>query len=90
MLKPQYHKKFRKDLKLLERRKENIDLVFEVIGMLLEERVLPAKYEDHPLQGKWKGFRDCHIKDDWVLIYKIDRKNSILHLRRSGTHSDLF
>ena len=44
--------------------------------------------KDHPLKGKWTGYRDCHIEPDWVLIYKIDEE--LLFLTNTGTHSDLF
>ena len=42
---------------------------------------------DHALAGKWKGFRDCHLEPDWVLIYEISAER--LKLVRTGTHSDL-
>lgn len=49
---------------------------------------LPEKYQDHPLTGKWIGFRDCHIKPDVVLIYKI--LDNAIQLHRLGTHSEIF
>lgn len=59
-----------------------------VLSILLEGKVLPAHYKDHPLRGEWKDFRDCHIEADWLLIYKID--GNALYLVRTGTHSDIF
>ncbi|EOX4300638.1 TPA: type II toxin-antitoxin system YafQ family toxin, partial [Vibrio cholerae] len=38
--------------------------------------------------GNWVGFRDCHIKPDLVLIYRVF--NDQLQLARIGSHSDLF
>lgn len=58
--------------------------------MLLDGKTLPPKYRDHPLRGDKHGYRDCHIRDDWVLIYKIDEGALILILAETGTHSDLF
>ena len=49
---------------------------------------LEAKYKDHSLTGNWKGYRDCHIEPDWLLLYKITATN--LFLVRTGSHSDLF
>ncbi|WBA80130.1 type II toxin-antitoxin system YafQ family toxin [Endozoicomonas sp. GU-1] len=47
-----------------------------------------ATYVDHALVGDWLSLRDCHIKPDLLLIYRIhDRK---LQLARIGSHSDLF
>lgn len=60
----------------------------EVMYSLLHQQPLAEKYQDHPLQGEWKGFRDCHIKPDLVLIYEID--NDILRLVRLGSHAELF
>lgn len=60
----------------------------EAIRLPVEEIPLPARFQDHPLSGDWKHFRDCHLESDWLLLYKIDGDN--LHLVRTGTHSDLF
>ena len=49
---------------------------------------LPAKYLDHALSGEWQGFRDCHIKNDLVLVYKVE--GSVLQLARLNTHSEVF
>ena len=59
-----------------------------LILLLIEGDLLPPRYKDHPLSGDWKHFRDCHIKPDWLLIYKVEGND--LHLVRTGTHSDLF
>ena len=61
-----------------------------VIDMLANEQPLPEKYKDHALTGDWKGFRECHIQPDWLLIYKIQNDSLILTLSRIGSHSDLF
>lgn len=80
--------RFRRDVKLAQRRGKDMTKLREVIVLLIEGRPLPPRYEDHPLGGDWKHFRDCHIEPDWLLIYKIDGND--LHLVRTGTHSDLF
>ena len=61
-----------------------------VIDMLANEQPLPEKYKDHALTGDWKGFRECHIQPDWLLIYEINNNELILYLTRTGSHSDLF
>ena len=60
----------------------------ELIGLLFTEEDLPESYRDHALIGNWKGWRDCHVEPDWILIYKV-QDNSLI-LGRTGTHSDLF
>ena len=48
------------------------------------------KYRDHELNGKFKGFRECHIKPDWLLVYLIENDILTLTLVDTGTHSDIF
>ena len=65
--------------------------VIEVCGIISELQKgnsIAAKYVGHNLFGNWLGFRDCHIKPDLVLIYKVD--SNTLKLARIGSHSDLF
>ena len=79
---------FKKDIKKQLRKGKNQQKLLEVIELLLSENPLPEKNKDHPLNGNWKGRRDCHIEPNWVLIYKISKDE--LLLERTGTHSDLF
>jgi mRNA interferase YafQ len=51
---------------------------------------LPKKYNDHALKGQYATYRECHIRPDWLLIYKKDKTDLILVLVRTGTHSQLF
>jgi mRNA interferase YafQ len=41
------------------------------------------------LSGEWKGFWECHIAPDWLLIYDLSDAD-VVALHRMGTHSDLF
>jgi mRNA interferase YafQ len=54
----------------------------------LPDVLLPARCVDHAMKGKWKGYRDCHIKPDEVLIY-CKQDVDILELVRLGSHSEL-
>ena len=87
--KPYYTNRIKKQLHLLKKRGYDMSLFKEIVDMLLEGVKLPAKCRDHPLRGDRYGYRDCHIKDDWVLIYRIDRDVLTLILSETGTHSDL-
>lgn len=79
---------FKKDIKRQQKRGKNLQKIKEVIGLLLANKPLPAKNRDHALAGDWRGWRDCHVEPDWILIYKPLTKE--LLLGRTGTHSDLF
>ncbi len=82
--------KFKKDYKTIIKRNLDINLLDEAIRILARGDVLPQQYNDHSLSGNWKGFRECHIAPDWLLIYSIEDNNLVLVLSRTGTHSDLF
>ena len=81
--------RFKRDYKLILKRKYNIKLLEEVIIILASGERLPEKYDDHPLKGGFKHLRECHIMPDWLLIYEIDNNKLYLYLTRTGTHSDL-
>ena len=88
MLKPEYTTKFKRDLKTVQKRNCNIELLKEVIRKLCMEEKLPEKNRDHALSGDWSGCRECHVAPDWLLIYQIG--NGMIVFERTGTHSDLF
>lgn len=64
------------------------EILMPVLISLASDEVLPQNLCDHALIGSKKGFRDCHIKPDLVLIYQKKNDNT-LHLVRLGSHSEL-
>ena len=86
---PQPIAKFKGDVKLLRKRGYDLSLLKDVVMRLANGETLPRQYLDHPLKGHRKGYRDCHIKNDWVLIYKIDKNVLTLILCETGTHADI-
>ena len=82
--------KFKKDVKLLKKQGKNIEKLYEIINILASGEELDAKYRDHNLIGNYKGYRECHIEPDWLLIYKVRENILILTLSRTGSHSELF
>lgn len=81
---------FKRDLKLAKKRGLKIDSLRTVVNMLAEQKKLDAKYRDHSLTGEYRGFRECHIEPDWLLVYRVNEDVLELFLFRTGTHSDLF
>ena len=82
--------RFKKDIKIAIKRKLDLNELDYVISKLANQEDLEEKYKDHALSGNYKDFRECHIKPDWLLIYKYTEDNVILLLVRTGSHSDLF
>ena len=62
----------------------------EVINCLIHRTPLPPKYKDHALTGNLKAYRDCHVKNDLVLLYKISDDDNVLELHYLDTHSEVF
>lgn len=81
---------FRKDLKQIRKRGYDLSKLDGILQKLLAGEPLQAKHRDHDLTGDYKGFRECHIEPDWLLVYAIYKGNLILTASRTGTHSDLF
>jgi mRNA interferase YafQ len=89
MLTLEYATQFKKDFKKIAKLPiPDVVEVGHVIKLLQLGETLSDKYVDHLLSGNWQGYRDCHVKPDLVLIYKVD--NNSLKLARIGTHSELF
>lgn len=79
---------FKKGFKrLIDKHQEE---VFVVIEILASGDVLPQKYKDHSLSGNYKGCKECHIRPDLLLIYRIQDGVLELTLVEIGSHSDLF
>lgn len=90
MLKIRYSNQFKKDYKLIKKRGYNIEKLKEVINLLVQDKRLPVEYREHYLTGNYKGFKECHIGPDWLLIYKTENELLTLTVLRTGSHSDLF
>ncbi len=56
---------------------------------LRREEQLEPKFHDHPLKGNYKGYRECHVQPDWLLVYTVKSDRVTLLAYRTGTHSDL-
>lgn len=82
--------KYKRSYKLAIKRGLDVNLLNSVVKCLAEGKKLDAKYSDHSLKGKYKGYRECHIQPDWLLIYKIINKTCVLYLLDAGSHSDIF
>lgn len=82
--------RFQKDLKRIQKRGYDMNLISDIIKKLANGECLPEKNKDHSLTGNYEGRRECHISPDWLLIYEYDDEFLYLYLTRTGTHSDLF
>ena len=89
MYKLEYSTQFKKDFKkIIKLAIPDVIEVGHIITTLQQGKTLTEKYVDHALTGNWSNYRDCHVKPDLVLIYKIESET--LKLARIGSHSELF
>ena len=64
MLKIRRTSQFKKDVKRVLKRGQDLENLLLVVQDLSAKRKLPAKYKDHPLKGQHRDKRDCHIEPD--------------------------
>ena len=84
-----YTGQFKKDLKKYQNQPKKIDNLLKVLGYLAKEGAVPSQYDPHILKGNYAGYFECHIENDFLLIW-IDEENYQIRLVRVGTHSELF
>ena len=83
-----YTTQFKRDYKKIKKQHKELNKLKLLIEKLVSGEKLEPKYKDHQLAGEFKGYRDCHIEPDWILIYNKTADNLILE--RTGSHSELF
>ena len=80
---------FRKDFKKMKKSgRFDVKDLLSVIEKLANENLLDAKHRDHQLTGDYIDCRECHVRPDTLLIYKLEPGQLILV--RVGSHSELF
>lgn len=89
MYRVKFTNQFKKSYKLMAKRGLDISLLDSVVDILRQGETLDEKYHDHALTGNYIGFRECHIKPEWLLIYLIENDILTLTLVDTGSHSDL-
>jgi mRNA interferase YafQ len=88
MLDIRYSSQFKKDIRRIKRQGKDLEKLREAISLLAKGVALPAHYLDHSLRGQWNKYREIHIDNDWLLIYRKTAKE--LLLVSAGSHSELF
>ena len=88
MRNPVRSSQFKKDLKKARRQGKDLNELQAVILALAEGRPLEERLRDHELTGNWRGYRECHVNPDWLLVYKV--AGNELKLARIGSHAEIF
>lgn len=82
-------KQFKKDLKRVQNDPQKIESLKKVLEILGAGESLPSEYKPHMLVGNYKGYMECHVENDTLLIW-FDVSEELIKLIRFGSHSELF
>ncbi len=86
----EYDIAFKADYKKCFKKRYDMNLFEQILILLSENGELPPKYKTHSLQGNLKGFLECHIQSNWLLIWSKNEQTKTIVITRMGTHDDLF
>ena len=81
--------KFKKDLKRYQNKPSKLAALETVFKHLRKNGMVPASYKPHKLHGVYEGCIECHVEDNFLLIW-IDETTNTIKLVRLGTHHELF
>ena len=86
-----YTTNFKSQLKKVVRQGKDTKVLLDVVTKLANFEELEPKYKNHHLIND-KTYRDCmecHLKPDWLLVYKYIDNTLVLVLVATGSHSEI-
>jgi len=81
---------FDKDVKRCKQQGRNMRLLKDVVELLEDDGCVPESYQPHMLHDEYAGLWECHIEDDWLLVWRQNDKRLTLLLTNTGSHKELF
>ena len=81
---------FKRDANKCKREGKRMELLWEAVRILMREGSLPESYKPHMLHDEFAGCWECHIEDDWLLVWKQNDFKLTLLLTNTGSHKYLF
>ena len=82
-----YSSRAKKDIKKIQHDPDKVNALANVLFKLAKGETLGKEYKLHPLKGNYKGCSECHVKDDFLLVWIDD---DCIKVVRVGSHSELF
>lgn len=80
---------YKKDYKRFRNNPDKVGKLNEVLKKLANEEPIPENNYPHMLTGNYKGYMECHIESDFLLVW-FDPETDEIDLVRLGSHSELF
>lgn len=84
-----FSSQFKKDFKRFRNQPRKVERLLQVVRMLENEEPIPQEMKPHMLTGNYSGCMECHIENDYLLIW-MDEAEQVIKLLRLGSHSELF
>ncbi len=85
----EYSTQFKKDLKRIKHQAAIIQVLKDVLNHLAKYGTVDRSLKPHMLSGEYFGCMECHVQNDFLLIW-IDKDTQTIKLVRTGTHAELF
>ena len=85
----EYSTQFKKDLKKIKHQPAKLQALKDVLIQLELQGTVGSTHKPHMLSGEFSGCMECHIQNDFLLIW-LDKEIQTIKLIRTGTHSELF
>ena len=63
-------------------------LLKSLISDLQNNYLIAPQYKRHPLKGDMRGYECLHVKNDWLLVFKVDEVS--LKLAMIGKHTQVY
>ena len=66
------------DLKRAIKPGKDLDKLWKIVELLLDNKPLEERHRPHPLSGNYAKVWECHIKPDWLLIWNQEVNQLVL------------
>ena len=80
---------YNKDVKRIRNDAKKATALLDILTKLENESPIPPENRPHLLTGDFKGYMECHIQGDFLLIW-FDPNTDEIDLVRLGSHSELY
>lgn len=80
---------YKRDYKRIRNNPNKVEKLNQILKILANEEPIPQENNPHMLSGNYKGYMECHIESDFLLIW-FDPNTDQIDLVRLGSHSELF
>lgn len=80
---------YKKDYKRFRNNPRKVEELNDILNKPANEEPIPENNYPHLLTGEYKGYMECHIENDFLLIW-FDPDTDQIDLVRLGSHSELF